>query len=365
MKDHSKKGSLPEHIGTGKMPAHPAFEKLVKETNSQLYAEHRYRDFFSGFTEDSVHDFIAEYAVLRSWYTVNGPNLRARKEREAFRFQDLAIHGLWEIQQKKLFNLQAEWRAGLISIPGVAVSAEIAMWEKSISTCPFIEPVTQAECNLYLDYLASGTFSDKSWVFGWQDYDSFRNCGPELMPAWYNHYDKANGTGYLLVLPDKQGVIEQNALRTFQAAFKTGPHHPADNNSKPELSFNYESLHFFIRNFETPRLLDCFLSNEQRPEETERDAELHAALRVLQSAEGSVALPESADWRESVIRGAADYKALHVARSLRHMYNDYLFRLSTGIAPASPHDDPASFAGLKAMAELMRHQVEEGSKLSG
>jgi hypothetical protein len=365
MKDQSKKGTPPDHISNGKLPAHPTFEKLVKETISQLYAEHRYRDFFSGFTEDSVHDFIAEYAVLRSWYTVNGPNLRARKEREAFRFQDLAIHGLWEIQQKKLFNLQAEWRAGLIRIPGVAVSAEISMWEKSISTCPYIEPVTHAEFNLYLNYLASGTYSDKSWVFGWQDYDSFRNCGHELIPAWYRHYDAANGTGYLLVLPDKQGLLEQRALRAFQNAFKTGPHQPANNSNKPELSFNYESLHFFIKNFETPRLLDCFLSNEQRPEETERDAELHAALRVLQSAEGAVALPESADWRESVIRGAADYKALHVARAMRQIYDDYLFRLASGIAPLSPHDDAESFAELKAMAELTRHQFEEGSKLSG
>jgi hypothetical protein len=357
MKDHQHNSPGLHHLFQGPSTDQRTFEQLVRETVRQLHSELRYKDFFNGFTEDSVHDFIAEYAVLRSWYTVNGSSIKAKSERSLFRFRDMALNCFWEIQQKKLFNIHAEWRAGLITLPGVAVSSEITMWEKNISACPYIEPVSQAEFNLYLSYLHSGTYAEKNWALGWQDYDTYRHCENELLPSWYRFFDQATGTDYLLMLADKKGPEEMKALAEGRKYHTPEPSEAQTASRKPELAFNYESLHYFISHYEPGKLLECFLAAEPNPGERERDAALQSALRILQSAQGAVALPEAADWKEAVIRGAADYKAMMIVKELRQVYDEYLFRLASGIAPSSTHDDHDAFQELRAHAEMTRQIV--------
>jgi len=339
------------------------FENLVQETVQQLYSDEKYKNYFDSFTEASVHDFIAEYAVLKAWYTLNNGQIKARKERELFRFRDLATQGLWEIQQKKLFNLTAEWRSQLITLPGVVVSEELSMWELAISKCPYIEPVSQSEFNLYLSYLSSGTYNHKTWAYNWQDYDAYRTCDREILPAWYRYYDKATGTGYLLTLQDKQGELSAAAAMALQQQEGSKPADVQEDSKKPELPYTYESLHFFISTFESTNLLDCFMASEPRPDNNSKDAALQSALRILQSAEYPVPLAAADNWKEGVINAANQYMSERISVALRQVYDDYLFRLSNGIAPVCPDDDNEAFESAQAYTALARHRYEAGIKL--
>lgn len=345
------------------------YQEIVKNTISELYGNARYWDFFKSFNEESVHDFIIEYASKKAWYLVNGNRILARRDNEQLRYRELAEKCLWEIQQKKLFNLQAEWRAGLKEIDGIQVTRDFLCWEKAITRCPFLEPVTKGELELYMDYIESGSYREKNWLNNWQDYDVFRNeaIGNDQMPAWYRHYDLKRGTGYLMLLPDKKGAEE----RTYLEAWKSQSEFSGDQGfaedemltgPMPNLYLNYETLDFFIKTFETKNLLKYFEAAECRPEDAAREVELQEALRILTRAGNGIQLPTASDWRDAVISGAKQYKNKKLLDNLPVVYENYLFRLHTGIAFNETGDDELYHEYLES-ALAYRDRVSEGKKL--
>lgn len=320
------------------------FESLVRDIINELYANARYWDFFKSFDEDSVHDFISEYAAKKAWYQVNGELILKKRNNDALRFREMAEGCFWEIQQKKLFNLQAEWRAGLVELENITVTKDFLCWENAIALCPFLEPVTQAEFNLYLEYLDSGTYAEKSWIYSWQDFEVFRNnASPnEVMPSWYQYYDKKMGTGYLMLLPDKRGDQEKTFYETWMSSQKD--HQSAENfhddfNSRsPVLTSNYQTLDFFIRTFESPRLLKIFQSVEPCPDNAVAEAELHDAIRMLRCAQEPVPVLQSGDWKEAIKEAANRYRLQNIRSNLKSIFEEYRFMLANGIVPNDPSD---------------------------
>ena len=147
--------------------------------------------------------------------------------------REAAAHHLWDIQQKKLFDLQCRWRAEQITLPGVRHTQEFRQWEKYIEYCPWLPPITADEVALYQAYLRSDAYEpSRNWR--WQDYDTFRRTaesdgdGDEddrdeddgdgyeaaergaysVLPAWYRYHDAATGASSLLALPDVRGEKE-------------------------------------------------------------------------------------------------------------------------------------------------------------
>lgn len=320
------------------------FETLVREIINELYANARYWDFFKSFEEDSVHDFISEYAAKKAWYQVNGELILKKRNNDSLRFREMAERCFWEIQQKKLFNLQAEWRAGLIEIEQIAVTRDFLCWENAISICPFLDPVTQAEFNLYLEYLDSGTYAEKGWIYSWQDFEVFRNNNAyaEVTPAWYQYYDRKLGTGYLMLLPDKIGEQEKRyyeAWKLSQKVDQVSEYFQEEFNSRsPVLSSNYQTLDFFIRTFESPRLLKIFQSVEPCPENAVAEAELHDAIRLLRSAQEPIPVSQSGDWKEAIKEAASRYRLQNLRSNLKSFFEEYRLMLTSGIIPNNPSD---------------------------
>ena len=346
------------------------YAEIVKETISELYSNARYWEFFKTFNEESVHEFITEYASRKSYYLINGTRLVTKKEREQFRFRDLAENCLWEIQQKKLFNLQAEWRAGLIELEGIEVTRDFYCWEKAIRKCQLLTPVSSIELNLYMDYLESGLYHEKPWYYHWQDYDSIRNSSdcPGVVPAWYSFYDSRMGTGYLMMLPDLKGVEEKHYVSVWRQINGKDPAQDIQEDvmfqgSGPDLFLNYETLDFFIKTFENRHLLQFFQAAEKQPKDVTDDAQLQDALRILQKADKPVKLPEADDWKQSVIKGAAHFKTNQIFSNLPIVFDEYLFRIKSNIA-FPEHDDDQIYQEYLAFTTLYRQQVKEGKRLS-
>jgi hypothetical protein len=220
-----------------------------------------------------------------------------------------------------------------------------------------------------MDYLVSGTYAEKSPVYGWQDYDSYRNASdnPELLPAWYRFFDSQKGTGYLLILPDKRGNDEKKYLNALKG--KPGNELMRQDNKffggkEPDLYVNFETLDFFIRTFESRHILECFLASEQKPEDSAKEAELQQAIRILRKAEGKVRIPLTDDWKDSLIKGAHAYKTLMILEQLPGVYEEYKFRIKSGIA-FPENNDMAILDEYIAHINVYRQQVEQGRKLCG
>ncbi len=345
------------------------YAEIVKATITELYGNARYWEFFKTFNESSVHDFITEYASRKAYYLVNGNRLIHKNEKEQYRFREMAENCLWEIQQKKLFNLQAEWRAGLAEPQGITVTRDFFCWEKAIRKCTIISPITADEINLYLDYLESGLYNEKAWFYHWQDYETIKHSpdGREAIPAWYRYYDSKMGTDYLMMLPDKKGAEEKKYISLWRQF--NGKQNDADlqeallyDGTGPELHLNYETLDFFITTFENKNLLNYFRVAEKKPGEFREEEKLQDALRILQRAEKNVPLPPAADWKEAVIKGANNYKISQIFTNLPIVYDEYLFRIQSGIAFAETQDDSV-FQEYVALTDLYRQQIQEGKRL--
>ena len=347
------------------------FESLVREIISELYSNARYWDFFRSFNEESVHDFIAEYASRKAWYLLNGERAAINKTKEGLRFREMAERCFWEIQQKKLFNLQAEWRAGIIELNGIETTRDFLCWEHAIAACPFLTPVKKQELEMYKSYLQSGQYREKSWLYGWQDYDAYKNniSDHDSIPSWYQFYDQKAGTGYLMLLPDKKGEQEMQYIRSLKEhGHDESCRHDSFGNpipgDLPELSLNHQSLNFFIRTFEGKNMLRYFEAIEPTPQDSVAEAELQDALRILSKVKEPIKLPEADDWKQSVIEGARRYKTSQIIANLEGVYEEYLLRLENGIAPREL-SDRFEYEEQLSMALTYKSDLQKGRKLSG
>jgi hypothetical protein len=369
MKQEKNKGVVQRNESEAGQLKRERYQEMVRETIGDLYGNARYWDFFKCFQEESVHDFIIEYATKKAWYQVNGDRILSNRINEETRFRDIAYKCLWEIQQKKLYNLQCEWRAGLVEVEGISTTRDFLYWEKAISHCPFIEPVSLQEYELYCEYVRSGCYQEKNWYVNWQDYDMFRERtdGSELMPAWYRYFDGARGTSYLMLLPDRKGKEERQYLEAWALTHDPSeePNHEEEKgtgSALPSLYLNYETLGFFIRTFENKTLMEYFEAAESRPEDAIRDQDLDAALRILKHAPVNTTLPPANNWRDSVIQGAREFMLQSILANLSLAFDDYRFRLGAGISHDNCGDDELSHEYFEN-AMRYRSRIEIGKKI--
>lgn len=331
--------------GQSSIPKNPFKEKyqnIVKETIEELYASPRYWDFFGMFSEESVHDFIVEYATKKAWLMVNGDRMVFKSNNEELVYHEMAWNCLWEIQQLKLFRLQTSWRAGLSDLPEVEVTRDFLCWEHNISRCPLVEPVSINDLNQYMEYVKSDLFEIKNWLYDWQDYEMYRNKGNghDLSPAWYRFNKGFSGMDHLELLPDLKGEEE----RRYVLAYKQHHRNQIDfaefqlSKNLPDLYLNFETMDFFVRTFEKSSLIRSFETVEKRPDSAGRETELQEALRILNRATESIELPCCADWKDAVIMGARNHRRKKILEHLPAVYDNYLFRISNGIGFDGQHD---------------------------
>ncbi|WP_345054982.1 hypothetical protein [Hymenobacter glaciei] len=233
---------------------------LVRATVHELQTNPAYQPHFAGYTPDSVAAFIEQYALRKAGYVFDGPQRAKYFEAGSTEVQERAQTQLWSIQQKKLFDLQCRWRAGLFQHPDIHVTDQFDYWGRHPERCPFLPAITPEEVALYLDYLNQPDCPEGDWSRYrrtplWQDYHHLRSehypdelallppdshvfTGSEeafddededeeedkddfddddeeedegpAYPSWYRFYDQHHGTGHLRHLHNVRGLREQH-----------------------------------------------------------------------------------------------------------------------------------------------------------
>ena len=82
---------------------------------------------------------------------------------------------LGNIQQKKLFDKQCQWRAETFTHPAIETTSDFNYWEKNILNCPFIDPITEEDVALYIEFLQEYLGEDLTFLGRWQDYNSYNS----------------------------------------------------------------------------------------------------------------------------------------------------------------------------------------------
>ena len=153
---------------------------LEEEFYEDLLNNPAYKEYFKKYFPFEVKKFAYEYvkhkeSLLNLARWVMDPN-ESGKEKELHYFTD-KIFKL--ILQKKLWNMQLQWRAEDIEIPGVDIAYDFEVWSYKVMQCPFIE-VTPGDIEVMKEFLMDDYFYDDiQWLVGWQQYEKLMHQNEE------------------------------------------------------------------------------------------------------------------------------------------------------------------------------------------
>lgn len=370
---------LPPHVQE-KFDEEIRTELIRQNTEQELRTNPLFRSFFAQFNPASVDSFIRSYARRKAIYLTRGPQYLDQKEQTSLRHKMLAEEALWAIQQKKLFNLQCQWRAEVIKLKGVLHSTQFSLLSSNIQYCPYISPVSRAEVDLYISYLKSGTASHMYSFDNWQDYEAFRaefhsgsddadDNAPEHMPSWYRFYDEHMGTSSLLWLPDYRGEKEnryRSLARQRQLETVRNRQNAKMDDSRPFLSiFDTQVVESFVKRFENGKLLRYCRAVEEFQQQLDQEMEVDEALNILRNAGRTVQVYSNPDWKNAIIDAARNFELEQVATLLPAVHQEYIIRIENGI------NFPQSIADKKReehafqVCEIARMQILEGRRTLG
>lgn len=320
----------------------------------------RYAAFFAPYhpkVQESFADRFARYKVEWQW---KGAQAEAEQTHASSRFSAAAYARLWDIQHKKLFDLQCRWRAGQLTVPGVDCSPDFGVYDADIENCPLLEPITPEELEMYCDFVRqTPDFDDVPDRYGetpwgqprdWQDYEKmrlydteFNNNTPDhecegIHPsAWYDFHNMRTGNGVLLGLPDVRGAQEKRYREAYWAKRRSGytPPPPPDDPRPTYLSLREDKalMAAFMQQFETARLRRQQAAHNLEQARAAADEQVEEDFDYLKalSPEDSVPVEATADWRTALRRAVQESQRSQLLAHLPQVFDEYQMRQGLGI----------------------------------
>jgi len=324
------------------------FKNLEQQFQDEIANSDAAKEYFKQYNPGSINNFInsvvrQKISLAQSYEYYE--RLYNEKETLELGFQNRAEELLELILQKKLFNMQLQWRAGKLNIKGIDIAYDFQFWESHIASCPFIAPIEEHEVEILKDFLLrSSDYEDmlEHSYLSWQDYDTImekdKDGLPDDMPAWYDYYDMRMGTSALLILPNHKGAKEDYYMENNAKAMQQ-ENPPTTNpilyDSRPYLSGYGKELTKFINSCETDaHFVELFkyydYANTDKNHRSEDDVE--SAIDTLSNADRPVYLSSHLQWDDAIVEGANKYKATKIAEALDAAYEEYLLRRDLGIS---------------------------------
>jgi hypothetical protein len=327
----------------------------------------KYLEPYGEFLRDT---FLESYTHHKYMWIQYADSYERQAESDALEYRPDAEECLWEIQQKKLFDLQCHWRAGEISLEGVQVTIDFRHWDHNIKLCPFLEPITEEEVDMYISYLESSNTNPRHKMIGWQEYVSFKreyqNETGGVMPDWYEFHNSRTGNSALFLLPDRKGEAEDRYLKAkrqqeVKEQKKAGTYkEPNPGVPRPEISaYDRKDVEAFIRKFESKAEYTRYLHFRNSKDKGDLNETIEVELRLLQNSTEPIPIESHSDWREAIQLAADAYKNRMIARAMPTVYEDYLFKQQTGISHTAGSSEKRKWV------KIYKQRILEGRKVLG
>ena len=339
----------------------------VEQHEVHLRTHEPYLTQYAQYNSKSIDSFIKEYAKKKHELFLNREKYLESYETHRTQFINTAEEYIDMILQKKLFNLQCKWQAGLIDLPLIDISRDFEYMEKDIRNCPLIAPITPEEIELCIQFLneeidysngGSPPYSDS-----WQCYEEFKNqllyddyqdnvadgdmpvefpkniyCSD--LPDFYLFFDTYQNTAGLLRLPDIRAQNERLYLKEgyrlkreqeVEADKASGkwvapkPHDP--NDDLPYLYSFSNELDTFIEASEdegTKEVFNLYDNFMGKGHYSGRNESVTDAVYFLQEFNQDIAIEAASDWRDAIILTARRFKQQKIAEVLPYAYATYM-----------------------------------------
>ncbi|MBL7732397.1 MAG: hypothetical protein JNM88_14555 [Chitinophagaceae bacterium] len=315
------------------------------EANLLEVFEHneKIKAFFDRYSATSAESFKERYIEDKiRWYEQADFYERMAQDDEAY-WLSMASKQLQVIQQKKLFDLQCQWRAEQITLPGVELSFDFMELSMEIMNCSFLPPVTPDDIAMYKQYLTSenADLNDSWWNhdYDWQNYEELKESqqtgnGDIDFPDWYDYHNACTGNQVLLLLPDTRGAKEEYYMDKWrQHNDEKNKTEQEDNprDTRPFLS-SYEDAEEFIRLFDDIYTLKHYQNYVKVNNMFDVKEEYMDMVETLLNADSSVAMEPHSDWREGLRITVEKYKRKKITEALDTAYEQYEMSRSMGIS---------------------------------
>ena len=352
----------------------------------EQHAEHLkthppYLEYYTKFSSTSIEYFIESYASQKLNMFEKRDDYEEAYETHQTQFLTDAERFIDAILQKKLFNLQCQWRAGLINLPLVETSEDFFHWAKEIRQCPFIPPITPDELELCMNYLKEELdFSDVEIYqqSEWQDYAKMKNqmlvdeyeenkeeddndeeedddlktelfkpyqC--QIYPDIYRFFDTFQNTANLLRLPDIRGekekiykeegyrIEKQKEEDELKAKGEWKEPEPGEPYVHRPLLYPHSDLPDFVEAVEDDATKEVFkaYSFVQRigTYSKECDEEIDECIEFLRSFEEEIPIEASSDWESAILLTVRKFKQLKTLEMLPYAYETYMLEFDDDV----------------------------------
>lgn len=304
------------------------------------------QNYFKGYKESSIRSFITEYLSHKYMWFRFGDMYKQLAEEAQTQWIDLAHEHLGVILQKKLFDLQCLWRAEEIKLEGITICFDFVVWQNDIFNCPFLEPITQSDIEMYQQYLEQEEVEISDYIINdeWQDYEIIKAAYLDSekddieMSDWYEFHNLRTGNSSLLLLPDIRGNKERFYSGLYfknkeeEEAKKEQPIDTMPQDDRPLLSgYDEKIVSFFVKTFENKEIQSKY--KHYFESKTNRDEIYYEDLvRELIQTKENIPIKAHYDFREALVLAYHAYRRKKVAEHLPLAFEQYQFNLRMGLS---------------------------------
>ncbi len=385
-----------------------AREEIFKTTLNYLNTDKKVQKYLKKFQPETLQQTLRSYAWQKARWIVDQDYARYWHDYELLKDKNKAEEHLGNIQQKKLFNKQCEFRAEQFTHPALETTYDFNYWERNILNCPFIDPVTDDDVELYIEFMNSYFGENLAFLGSWQDYNTYctdritvlgqmHKPDPDdvdeedeggddddfdgddddtqqnrLMPPWYVFWDERRGAGnyYLLkdTRQDKEFAYSRLAAaeerKMWEEKLKINPP-----DKRPSLDLFLDKVIPFIEKYERPeereKIIKAYHTHKDvydSKEEGEMEFVKNAWYSLSDCYEPFPITQGITDWKEALIATSKNWEHQKQIKLLHVVHDEYLFRLQTGIE--QPYDKKnASY--YREMADKLKAQILRGREIKG
>jgi hypothetical protein len=347
-------------------------KKTARERISQEIREDaRCMAFFEPYREDDVAPFIEEYADARATLEVYGDYARYRQESIIKDYHEGAWDALKNIQYKKLFDLECQWRAEQVTdVRGVEISRDFGRIADNILAYDGISPISESDIQLYQQFLAQKP-TQIMYILNDAEYPDYTELQERFRETsdtgidYFEFHNSRTGKQGLLLLPDVRGqkeeryidvVRERNLARA--AAVKAGKQPPSEQ-EQYLFSSDEELIKFgeYIGDKKTTNFIrDRWNWMEEKP-----DPVFDWVFYYLGDiSPEEVPVDANDDWKEGLYFAAVHHRNKKISELLPSIYEEYLMKKEMGMLTPKEQDDTGS-----TISEVWRTLLLEGRELLG
>lgn len=352
-------------------------------SEAEILADARLHERLASYHPLHHESFLKSYARVLSDLHDYGERHEQKLEYLLRQHDSAAYKYLWMIQHQKLFDLECQWRAELVEVPGARLTADFEDWHDNIEACQVIPGITPDELALLEafvgqleipDELEPGNPAENFWLQ--RRYPHMRpnlddpdDDNEEPLTAWTEFWDLHRGTGYLRMLPDLRGDREfryERAVRDEQRRARPAAAPSDPRPHVPTWGEEYDDIvRDLLRRYEPPTCLRRFEARKQLEafDASEDRNDLPLALERLKNAGVQIPIEGHADWRQAIIRAADRHYLGQLQAALPHVYDHYSQRQALNIGHAQANE--SAYRHERSHFQWQEELIREGRRLLG